>query len=282
MSEDLQVTERHDIYPTIDPKPHFTEQSYAGKVVLITGASKGIGESIATFYAKAGASLVIAARSQATLDAVQKTIGVLTEVLAVPTDVTETNAIEHLLNATISKFGKLDIVIANAGKADPWDKPFTEKDPNEWWKTVEVNIRGLYNIAHYALPHLDKTEGYFVNISSAAANSRTPFASAYCVSKHAGLRLNEFIAMEHPKVKAFSVHPGSIKTDTSMLNPSWEAYMVDTLQLPAATLLAITSGKYNWLANTFFSSNWDLGEVEKKYKDKITSGGFLVSQLNLP
>jgi len=89
---------------------------------LITGASKGIGESIATFYAKAGASLVIAARSQATLDGVQKAIGSTTEVLAVPTDVTDPKAVENLINATISKFGKLDIVVANAGKADPWDK----------------------------------------------------------------------------------------------------------------------------------------------------------------
>ncbi|KAK7464328.1 hypothetical protein VKT23_006496 [Stygiomarasmius scandens] len=282
MSGDLDVTNRHDIYPAIDPEPHFSSKSYAGKVVLITGASKGIGESIATFYAKAGASLVIAARSQATLDGVQKAIGSTTEVLAVPTDVTDPKAVENLINATISKFGKLDIVVANAGKADPWDKPFTEKDPNEWWKVVEVNIRGVFNVAHAALPHLDKTEGYFVTITSGAANFRIPFASSYCVSKHAALRLNEFITMEHPKVKAFSVHPGSIKTDTAMLNPAWEVYMIDTLQLPAGTLLAVTSGKYDWLVNTFVSSNWDLSEVEQKYKEKIASGGYLVSQLNIP
>jgi len=90
---------------------------------------------------------------------------------------------------------------------------FTEKDPNEWWKVVEVNIRGVFNVAQYvavvlfseiplircifsyALPHLDKTEGYFVTITSGAANFRIPFASSYCVSKHAALRLNEFITM---------------------------------------------------------------------------------------
>ncbi|KAF5360050.1 hypothetical protein D9758_007601 [Tetrapyrgos nigripes] len=279
---DLDVTARHDIYPAIDPEPHFSKKTYSGKVVLITGASKGIGESIATFYAKAGAKLVIAARTQTTLDGVQKAIGGSTEVLAVPTDVTDTKAVENLIKSTISKFGRLDIVVANAGKADPWDKPFTEKDPNEWWKTIEVNIRGVYNVAHYAIPHLEKTSGYFITISSGAAHMCIPFASAYCVSKHATLRLNEFIAQEHPTVKAINVHPGSIKTDTAMLNPAWVPYMIDTLQLPAGTLLALTSGKYDWFHNTFVSSNWDLAEVEAKYKDKITAGNFLVSKFSVP
>lgn len=149
------------------------------------------------------------------------------------------------------------------------------------------------------LPHLDQTKGYLIIISSGAAQFRIPLASDYCVSKHAVVRFNEFVAMgkqprhsplsrltpssaEHPDVKSFAVHPGSIKTDTSMNNPAWEPYMIDSPRLPAATALRLTSGKDNYLSGRFVSCNWDLDEVEKNYKVKIVEDSALVSRLSVP
>lgn len=62
-------------------------------------------------------------------------------------DVTDCDAVEIAIEGTVKKFGRIDIVIPNAGKCDAWDKPFSQKDPREWWKTVEVNLRGVYNLA---------------------------------------------------------------------------------------------------------------------------------------
>jgi NAD(P)-dependent dehydrogenase (short-subunit alcohol dehydrogenase family) len=75
-----------------------------------------------------------------------------------------------------------------------------------------------------------------------------PFASAYVTSKHALNRLNEYIHTEHPDVKAFSLNPGFIKTAMAENNPEAEEFLIDTLQLPAATCLRLTSGRDDWLS----------------------------------
>ncbi len=106
------------VYSTIDPKEAFANQTYRGKVVLITGASRGIGQEIAITYAMAGANVTIAGRSQETLD---KTASVIhaavsgAQVLAVPTDVRDPKAAEAAVQATLERFGRLDVLIANAG-----------------------------------------------------------------------------------------------------------------------------------------------------------------------
>ncbi len=106
------------VYSTIDPKEAFASQTYRGKVVLITGASRGIGQETAITYAMAGANVTIAGRSQETLD---KTAAVIhaavsgAQVLAVPTDVRDPKATEAAVQATLERFGRLDVLIANAG-----------------------------------------------------------------------------------------------------------------------------------------------------------------------
>ncbi|KZS87426.1 NAD-P-binding protein, partial [Sistotremastrum niveocremeum HHB9708] len=285
--EDLPVTLHHDIYPGIDPTSHFKNKTYARKIVLITGSSRGIGQEIALFYARSGASLALLARDQASLDVVKELIlkdeevvkdgSVRVEVFVA--DVCDVKEVEGAVRGAVGKFGKLDIVVANAGKADLYDRPFTEDDPEKWWKTVEVNLRGVYNIAHYSLPYLDKTSGYFIITSSLAAQARFPFLSPYSVSKHAVGRLNEYIALEHPKVKSIAFHPGAIKTAITATNPSMAQYCIDTLQLPAAAVLRFTSGKADWLSGRYFNANWDFGEVEERFRGRIVEDGGLVSRL---
>ncbi|KZS90168.1 NAD-P-binding protein [Sistotremastrum niveocremeum HHB9708] len=284
-NEELPVTMRHDIYPEIDPHQIFTNQTYKDKVVLITGSSRGIGEEIALFYAKAGASLALVARQQSTLDEVRNNILKQAPVAAIITfvaDVIKINEVQAAVNGTVEKYGKLDIVIANAGKGDPWEKPFTESDPDNWWNTIEVNLRGVYNVAHYSLPHLDQTSGYFITTSSRAAQGRRPNASAYSISKHAVGRLNEFIKIEHPKVKSIAVHPGGVKTAMAAIVPQIHHLLVDSPQLAAGTMLQLTSGKYDWLSGRYYASTWDLGEVERDWKDKILAEEALVSRLAIP
>jgi len=134
----------------------------------------------------------------------------------------------------------------------------------------------------FSIPHLKATKGYIVAISSLAAQTRWPFTSAYGTSKHALGRFVEFIALENPDVKALALHPGAIKTDMAELTGVPQDMLVDSLQLPAATLLRLTSGRMDWLTSRYVSSNWDLDQVEKEWKKKIISENALVSKLAVP
>jgi len=283
--EDLPVTKHHDVYPSIDPKPFYAAKTYKDKVVVISGASRGIGEEIAITYARCGAILSLLARSKEALLGVKKLI--LNEVPEAKieiyaADVTDCDGIESAIEDTVKKFGRLDIVIPNAGKCDAWDRPFSQKDPNDWWKTVEVNLRGVYNLAHYSLPHLEETCGYLLVVSSVGAQSRISYSSPYCISKHALNRFVEFVTIEHPNVKSFSFHPGGVRTELSLSSRVLDDLLVDAVELPAATILQLTSGRFDWLSSRFISTNWDLDEMERTWKNSIIDQNALVNKLCIP
>ncbi|KAI0299364.1 NAD-P-binding protein [Multifurca ochricompacta] len=265
------VPSHHDVYSTIDPQIHFSEGTYRDKVVLITGASRGIGAETARYYARAGAVIALVARDPTLLDSVKAEIlqdVPEARVLAFAADVKDTSRVKEVVETTIQTFGRLDILIANAGAVRPFHKPFASLDPEGWWNTVEVNLRGVYNFVHFAIPHIQEANGYVVAVSSAAAQIRGIGASDYCLSKHALGRFIEFIPLEYPGVRAFSLHPGAC--DTTLGHDARSGIpMVDSLALPAATSLYLTSGKADWLSGRYLSATWDMGEVEKRWKAKV-------------
>ncbi|KAH9034068.1 NAD-P-binding protein [Lactarius pseudohatsudake] len=278
------------VYSTIDPKEAFANQTYRGKVVLITGASRGIGQETAITYAMAGANVTIVGRSQETLD---KTAAVIharvsgAQILGIPIDVRDPKATEAAVEATLERFGRLDVVIANAGTLSDFNKKLGDKDPDRWWNTFEVNVRGVYNIVRASLSALEKTSGRIVVVSSGAAQLRLPLASDYATSKHALNRLVEFIALEYPKLTVFSLHPGGIKTQMTEEAgvPFPDDFPFDTPQLPAATMLYLTSGRVDWLNGKYLAANWDISEIERDWKEKIQAGGpggVLVNKLAIP
>jgi NADPH:quinone reductase-like Zn-dependent oxidoreductase len=141
MDENLPVTQHHEfvptfvistllllshsVYPFIDPKQHYTSQAFKGQVVLITGASRGIGQEAALQYARAGASLVLVSRKQETLNETRAVVlkelpG--TEVVTFVADVKDPVSAEEAVKLTKSRFGRLDVLVANAGAASPGDK----------------------------------------------------------------------------------------------------------------------------------------------------------------
>ncbi|KAA1467246.1 NAD-P-binding protein [Dentipellis sp. KUC8613] len=275
-------TERHDVYPEIDPEAQYKSQTHKGKVVFITGASRGIGEELAVTYAKAGASLVLAARTQKALDEVKAKIlrqVPAADILTVPTDVVDLGQVEAAVKAGVDHFGKLDIVIANAGKADDVTQSIVEKDPLEWWKIVEVNVRGVYNVAHFALPYLSKTNGYFLVTSSMAGTGRYEYGSPYSISKEAANAFVEFLALEFPTVKAFALHPGVV--DTEMTRGTRFA-PTENVRLAPATYLYLTAGKADWLSGRYISVTWDMGELQKVWKDKILESSAFVHRISVP
>jgi NAD(P)-dependent dehydrogenase (short-subunit alcohol dehydrogenase family) len=291
IDEDLPVTHHHDIYSTIDPEPLYAARSYSGKVVLVTGASRGVGRETALQYARAGASVSIVAR---TGDALDETRGLIVaavpraDVLVLAADVRDVESVRAAVESVLRHFGKLDILIANAGAITAFTPRLNEKDPNAWWNTFEVNIRGTFNFVSAAVSALEKTQGYIVIISSSGAQLRFPGASDACISKFAVNRFVEFIVLEHPSVRAFALAPGlpstRIAAETIPVGAGGGGGVgsPDAVALPAATMLYLTSGRADWLSGRYCSSNWDMAEVERDWKNAIVQKGGLLNKLYIP
>lgn len=162
---------RDSVYPAIDPKPLYAAQSFKGKVVLVTGASRGVGRETALQYGRAGASVAIVAR---TVDALEETRDLIVaaapgaDVLVLAADVCNAESVRIAVQSVLRRFGKLDILIANAGAITPFTpgentlpspllfayrliifKGLNNKDPNAWWNTFEVGLRGTFNFIRY-------------------------------------------------------------------------------------------------------------------------------------
>ncbi len=173
-------------------------QSMKDKVVLITGASSGIGKALAFEFAKRNANLVIAARDFEKLTKIEevlKSFGV--EVLAVRADVSVESDCSNLINLAIERFGKINVLINNAGIS--MRALFEEVDLNVLRKLMETNFWGTVYCTKYALPHLLKTKGSLVGVSSIAGYKGLPGRTGYSASKAAMQAFLDVIRLENMK-----------------------------------------------------------------------------------
>ena len=213
-------TSHHDTYPFVRPNPH---SPISGKNIFITGASKGVGRALSLSYARSGVSaLVLTARSSLdTLvseikDAAEEAGTTAPKVFTYAMDVTDRVAIEKAAEQAARDLdGRLDILINNAGYLET-SRPVAESDPDEYWKTWTVNMRGLYLVTRALLPLMLKGgEKTIVNLSSVGALVVRPGASAYGTAKLAICRLSEYLDVEYRDqgLLALAVHPGGIMTE---------------------------------------------------------------------
>jgi NADP-dependent 3-hydroxy acid dehydrogenase YdfG len=150
------------------------------KVLLITGASSGIGRASALLAAENGYKLALLARREDKLKEIVDEVGE-DRAIALPTDITNLEELGRAVHKTIDKFGKIDAVFANAGKG--LDKAGTENgDPREWDEMIDLNIKSLLYTAKMTLPHLRETKGHFIITSSVAGKIYLP-GSIYGASK---------------------------------------------------------------------------------------------------
>jgi NAD(P)-dependent dehydrogenase (short-subunit alcohol dehydrogenase family) len=190
-----------------------------GKVAFITGGASGIGKGTALRFAKEGAKIAIADMQPEEGEAAAKEIGKAAkgEALFAACDVADPEAVANAVEATVARFGRLDVVFANAGINGVW-APIEELLPTEWDRTLDINLKGTYLTLHYAIPHLRSAGGGSVIITSSVNGNRTfsnPGASAYSSSKAAQVAFMKMAALELGRydIRVNAVCPGAIDTN---------------------------------------------------------------------
>jgi NAD(P)-dependent dehydrogenase (short-subunit alcohol dehydrogenase family) len=187
--------------------------SEGADVVVVTGAGRGIGRVIALRFAQAGARLVLAARSAAELDDTRSLAADLgTEAIVIPTDVTDQVQTERMVQAALTEFGRLDVLVCNSGIAGP-TAPLWEVEPEQWRQTFAVNVEGVYLCCRASLPAmLERRAGSVIVIGSMtgkrALHGRTPYAA----SKMALIGLVRTLAWEvgESGIRVNLVSPGAV------------------------------------------------------------------------
>jgi NADP-dependent 3-hydroxy acid dehydrogenase YdfG len=191
------------------------DENIAGKVVVITGASSGLGEAAAQLLAEKGAKLVLGARRKERIDAlVQEIAASGGSAEAVATDVTVRADVEALVATAVERFGRVDVMINNAGVM--LVSPVERLKVEDWDHMIDVNIKGvLYGIAA-VLPVMQRQKsGHVINVSSVAGHKVRPTSAIYSATKHAVRALSEGVRQELKayKIRSTIISPGAVATE---------------------------------------------------------------------
>ena len=187
-----------------------------GKAALITGASAGIGAAAARELAQHGVKLVLVARSANAIEELAAEIEANGgKAIAIPCDVSDHAAMTAAVKTCVNEFGSIDILVNNAGVIDPISR-LTESDPEDWGNSIDINLKGVYNGLHNALPQMEgQKSGVVINISSGAANQPLEGWSAYCASKAAARMLTRAAHLEYATkgIRVVGLSPGTVATE---------------------------------------------------------------------
>lgn len=199
----------------------------SGRVAVVTGASRGIGKSLALRLAREGAAVTVAAKSEQSTDrlpgSIHETVeairGMGGRALAVAADVRDEAAIRHMIERTIAEFGRLDILVNNAGAI--WAQAILETPPKRFDLMMGINVRAAYIASYYALPHMvGQKWGHILNMCPRLTNTASPGKVAYMISKLGMARLAIGLAAEHQtdNIAANSLWPRTIIESQASIN----------------------------------------------------------------
>ena len=201
------------------------------KVVIVTGASSGLGKATARRLAKNGAKLMLAARREERLielmDEIGKEGGIAKYQI---TDVTDCSQVETLAQATKQAYGRIDVLVNNAGLMPL--SPLVANKVDEWEKMVDVNIKGvLYGISAVMPTMLEQESGHIINISSVAGHKVFAGGTVYCATKFAVKAISEGIRLESDgKIRSTNISPGAVDTElTNTISHKETAEMAEQL-----------------------------------------------------
>lgn len=190
-------------------------ENIAGKVVVITGASSGLGEATARLLSKQGATVVLAARRTERISELAEELNASGgKALALSTDVTDRAQVIRLVDTAVQEFGQVDVMLNNAGLMPL--APLEQIKVEEWDRMIDVNLRGVLNGIAAALPHMkQRKSGHFINVSSVYGHKLGPDATVYCATKFAVRALSEGLRQEVKpyNIRTTIISPGAVATE---------------------------------------------------------------------
>jgi NAD(P)-dependent dehydrogenase (short-subunit alcohol dehydrogenase family) len=191
------------------------QMSLRGKVAIVTGSGRGLGKAMAIALADAGADLVVTARTVGEIEETAQQIqNIGRETLAVQADVTDPGQVDRLVRATIERFGKVNILVNNAGVAIV--KHLTDLSLEEWRRTVDTNLTSLYLCCRAVGPHMiAQRQGKVINISSVDGAAGKATLVAYCAAKGGVILFTKALAVEWAKfnIQVNAIGPGAFYTE---------------------------------------------------------------------
>lgn len=248
----------------------------AGRVAVITGASRGIGRAIAQRFAAEGARVALAARNASALHQLAETIAAAGgTALPLPTDISDEDACEALIHQAVAHFGTVDILINNAAIASPQRQPFTELTTSHWHATLDVNLHGSFFCARAAARTMDTHRyGRIVNILAIQAWSPLEGNAPYAASKGALFSLTRSMAVDLAPhgIIVNAIAPGPVYVASDTVPPSADQ--------TAATLLRRAGRPHEVAALALFLASEECSFVVGE--TIICDGGRLISRRGDP
>lgn len=268
----------------------------SGQVALVTGGGRGLGRALAQALAAAGASVAVIARSE---DQLSETVRLIEQAggraIALPADVSDQRAVEQVVAAIEQRLGPVDLLVNNAAVVGPANGPIWEIDPVQWWRAIEINLRGPFLCARAVLPSMvARRRGRIVNTTSIAV--QTPFNTAYHASKAALTHLTNCLAAETKEygISVFAYMPGGIRTTLTeylaespdvheSLRNRFQAYfregwMSDTPERAVQGVMFLASGKADALSGRYISA-WDDEAESLRRVDEIQRDDLLTLRI---
>lgn len=192
--------------------------SLSGQVALVTGASTGIGRALAAGFAARGMAVAGLARGEQRLRTAMDEIAADTgaRTLAVAADATDRAAVDAAVARVVEEFGRIDLLVNNAGLMDAEEVPVWQADPDAWWEVVVSHVRGPQLLVHAVVPGMvERGSGRVVNLASGLSTRGAPIYSAYSVGKTGLMRLTETLqqGLSGTGVLAFDMAPGVVRTE---------------------------------------------------------------------
>lgn len=206
-----------------------------------------------------------------------------TENLVVAGNIADEESVKRIFEQATAKFGKIDVVVNTAGTMNV-NGMIGQISPSQWWADYESNVKGSYNLAHFFI-NSTGGQGTFINLVSLGASFLAPGMSSYGTAKLAAIRLGEFLDLEQPNLRVFSIHPGIVEAadNRGMVIDHFTPFAKDKQALTAAITLYLLKPEADFLRGGFVSVNWDVAELEKHkseiVEDKLLKLGFIGGKL---
>ncbi|HMA35375.1 MAG TPA: SDR family NAD(P)-dependent oxidoreductase [Chloroflexia bacterium] len=194
------------------------------QVVMISGASSGIGQATALAFAAAGARLALCARREERLQALVPALrqAGADQVITCAADVREVAQVDNFVQAALAEFGRIDVLVNNAGLARGLDRVAAQDDEawDAWNEMIDTNVKGLLALSRRVLPAMiAQQSGHVINLCSLASHVVYEGGSVYCASKHAALAITEALRLEvaDQRIRVTAISPGLVETEFSVV-----------------------------------------------------------------